>query len=370
MKKRMLIMLLIVAAVIGAIAALKIYNTRKNMAQMASSFSAPAVSTIKAMLEDWQPKLESVGSLRAVNGADLSAEVAGIVQTANFDSGTDVEKGAILVQLRVDDDIAKLHALEATAKLADITWQRDLKQLKVQAISQATADTDAAMLESDIVDKKTIKAPFAGHLGIRQIDVGQYLNPGTAIVTLQQLDPIYVDFTLPEQAMPKLVLNQKVSLHTDAYADTDFVGTITAINSKVDAATRNVQVRATLPNPDHKLLPGMFGNVTVDVDQPVKYITLPQTAIIFSTYGNAVYLVQKKEGGDEKDGDKPAQLIAQQSVIITGLTRGDQIAVLSGVKEGDEVVTSGQVKLRNGTPIIVNNDVQPSNDPDPSPHEQ
>ena len=277
------------------------------------------------------------------------------------------------MQLRANDDVAKLHALEANAKLAEITYQRDLKQLKAQAVSQATTDNDAAALDAAkaqvaeqqaIVEKKTIKAPFSGHVGVRQVDIGQYLNPGTAIVSLQQLDPIYVDFTLPEQALLKIQQGQKIGLKTDMQVDQNFIGEVTAINSRVDTATRNVQVRATIPNPEHKLLPGMFGTVIVNVDKPVRYITLPQTAIVFNTYGNTVYLVQEKGGED----DKP-QLTVTQSVIITGETRGDQIAILSGVKEGDQVVTSGQIKLRNGMPVVINNEIQPSNDPNPSPHE-
>jgi membrane fusion protein, multidrug efflux system len=375
MIKRMILMLLAVGVVLGGVFGYKIFGgIMMRKAIMGGGMPPQAVSTTKATLEDWQPKLEAVGSLRAINGADLSSEVAGIVQSISFESGSDVEKDTALVQLRADDDIAKLRALQAAEKIAQINYDRDLKQIKAQAISQATVDSDAATLDSAkaqttaqqaLVDKKTIKAPFAGHVGIRQVDVGQYLQPGAAIVTLQQLDPIYVDFTLPEQALPKLQPGQKVTLHTDTNPGTEFSGTVTAINAKVDEATRNVGVRATFANADHKLLPGMFGNVTVDVDQPVKYITLPQTSIIYNTFGNAVYLVQEKEGAGGK-----AQSSAQQSIVITGPTRGDQVAIVSGVKEGDEVVTSGQVKLRNGVPIIVNNDVQPANDPNPSPHEQ
>ena len=217
-----------------------------------------------------------------------------------------------------------------------------------------------------MIDKKTIHAPFAGHVGIRQVDIGQYLNAGTAIATLQQLDPIFVDFTLPEQSLPQLQVGQKVNLTNDAYAGRTFTGTITAINAKVDDATRNISVRATFDNPDHKLLPGMFAHVAVDSGAVAHYITLPQTAIVFNTYGNAVYLVQHDGDGDS------AKITVQQSVVITGDTRGDQIAVLSGIKEGDEVVTSGQIKLRNGMQVNIANDIskQPPNDANPTPHEQ
>jgi len=375
MIKRMIIMLTFVGLIAAGIIGMKLFINSQIKQSIASGFAPPTVSTLKAEYQDWQPELKAVGSLRAVNGADLSSELAGIVQSLSFESGADVEKDTVLVQLRADDDIAKLHALEAGAKLADVTYQRDLKQIKAQAISQATVDTDVATLESAkaqvaeqqaLIDKKIIKAPFAGHLGVRRVDIGQYLNPGTTIVTLQQFDPIYVDFTLPEQDLPKIQTGQKITLKSDVLADQGYTGEITAINSKVDESTRNLLVRATVPNPDHKLLPGMFGTVIVNVDKRVRYITLPQTSIVFNTYGNTVYLVEKKSGDD----DKGAQLSAMQSVVITGETRGDQIAVLSGVKEGDEVVTSGQVKLRNGMPVVINNEVQPSNDPNPMPHEQ
>ena len=375
MIKRMIIMLALFAIVVSTVIAIKTYNGKKMMQGMMAGMHPPTISTVKVVSEDWQPKLNAVGTLRAVNGADLSSELAGIVQSINFESGSDVEKDTILVQLRDDDDIAKLHALEAANHIAEINYQRDLKEVKAQAIAQATVDADAATLDGAkaqvvaqqaLIDKKTIKAPFTGHLGIRQVDVGQYLQPGTAIVTLQQLDPIYVDFSLPEQSLTHLTLGQKVRAHVDAQPDVTFEGEISAINAKIDEATRNILVRATFKNPDHKLLPGMFADTAVDVDKPVRYITLPQAAIVFNTYGNTVFLVQKKDGDTS---DKP-QLTVQQSVVVTGETRGDQIAVLSGIKDGDEVVTSGQVKLRNGMQVVVNNDTQPSNDPDPKPHEQ
>jgi membrane fusion protein (multidrug efflux system) len=370
MIKRMIVMLVLVAIVAAAFVAWKMHAMHAGMAQMAAGFAPPTVSTVTAGKQDWQPQLNSVASLRAVNGADLSSEVSGIVETLSFDSGADVEKGAVLVQLRAEDDVARLHALNAQQKLAQITLDRDMKQLKEQAVSQAAIDNDLATLnnakaqtdaQQAVVDKKTIHAPFSGHLGIRQVDVGQYLNPGMAIVTLQQLDPTYADFNLPEQALPRLSVGLKVSLTTDTYPGVTFKGKITAINSKVDDATRNIGVRAAFDNPDHKLLPGMFGHVSVDSGAPVKYITLPQTAIVFNTYGNTVYLLE--HGDDGKNTVK-------QSVVKAGETRGDQVAILSGVKEGDEVVTSGQVKLRNGIAVTVSDDDQPESDADPKPHQQ
>ena len=328
------------------------------------------VSSSKAVQTEWQSTLDAVGSVRAVNGADLAAEVSGIVGAVNFESGADVERGAVLVQLRADDDIAKLRALEAAAKLADITLARDQKQLASKAVSQATVDNDVAALDAAkaqveqqqaVVDKKTIRAPFAGHLGIRQIDIGQYLNPGAMVVSLQQLDPLYIDFNLPEQTLTQIVPNQKVAVKVTAFPSASFEGEITSINSRVDEATRNIQVRATVKNPDRKLLPGMFASVSIDVGAPQKFVTLPQTAVTYNPYGNTVYVV---------DSSDPAKLVAKQAFVTVGATRGDQVAILSGVKEGDEVVTSGQIKLRNGMPIKINNEIQPKNDANPKPKDE
>ncbi|MDP9127623.1 MAG: efflux RND transporter periplasmic adaptor subunit [Pseudomonadota bacterium] len=368
MIKRMLIMLLAVAVVLGAVFGFQAFKGAMIAKYMAGMGNQPqVVSDTKAAYQDWQPQLSAVGTARAVNGADMSSEVSGIVQAINFESGADVEKGSVLVQLRADDDIAKLHALEATAKLAEVNYQRDIKQVKAQAISQAAVDSDAATLESAkaqmaeqqaVLDKKMIRAPFAGHLGIRQTDIGQYLNPGSPIVTLQQLDPIYIDFNLPEQSLPQLMVGSKVSATTDATSGQTFDGEVLAINSKIDEATRNVQVRASFRNPDRKLLPGMFATVSIQTGKPLRYITLPQTAITYNPYGNTVFII------DSTDSEKP---VARQSFVTTGETRGDQIAILKGVNEGDMVVTSGQLKLRNGTPVKINNEIQPSNDPDPKP---
>lgn len=371
MKKRMILMLLLVGLILGGVFGYKMFvgmMIKKYIA--AGGIPVQTVSTTTAVSEQWQPKLEAVGSVRAINGADLSAEVSGIVESLNFESGTDVEKGALLIQLRADDDIARLHALEASENLAALNYERDLKQLKVQAISQAAVDTDAANLanakaqtaaQQALVDKKIIRAPFSGHLGIRQVDVGQYLQPGAAIVTLQQLDPIFIDFTLPEQSLAQIAADQKVTAKIEALKGLAFDGTISAINSKVDEGTRSLQVRASFKNPDHKLLPGMFANVSVDVGNPEKAVTLPQAAITYNPYGNTIYIVDRSD---------PKKLSVRQSFVKTGAVRGDQVAVLSGLKEGDEVVTSGQIKLRNGSPIKVNNDIQPTSDANPKPVDQ
>jgi membrane fusion protein (multidrug efflux system) len=373
MIKRMAIMLVVVGLVLGGIFGFQAFKA-KMIAKVMAAQGAPTqtVSTANAEYQEWQPRLEAVGSLRAVNGADLGLEVAGIVDEIHFNSGDDVEAGAPLLQLRADDDIAKLRSLEAAAELAQINYDRDKKQLKIQAVSQAIVDTDAANLKNAkaqvaeqqaIVDKKTIKAPFSGRLGIRAVDLGQYLSAGTTIVTLQALDPIYVDFTLPQQALDELKVGQPVSANIDTYPGQTFTGVISAINPKVDTSTRNLQLRATLSNPDRKLLPGMFATVDIDTGAIQRYVTLPQTAITFSTYGDSVYIVEDKGKG----ANGQPQLIARQTFVTTGPTRGDQVAILNGIKPGDTVVSAGQIKLRNGAPIQVDNAVTPTADASPTP---
>jgi membrane fusion protein, multidrug efflux system len=373
MIKRMLIMLVAVAVVLGAIfgfQAFKATMIKKFMAQMSSP--AQTISTSKAGYEDWEQRLEAVGSLRAVKGADLSLEVSGVVDALSFNSGDDVEAGTLLLKLRADDDIAKLQSLEAAAELSQITYDRDQKQLKINAVSQATLDTDAANLKNAqaqvaqqqaIVDKKYLRAPFAGHLGIRAVDVGQFLAAGTTIVTLQALDPIYLDFFVPQQAVDRVRLDQQVAVTVDAFPKQTFAGKISAINPKVDAATRNVQVRATLQNADRRLLPGMYATVAITVGAPERRITLPQTAITYSPYGDSVYVVDDK--GTDAAG-KP-QLVARQTFVTVGPTRGDQVAILNGLKEGEQVVVAGQIKLHNGSTVMINNAIMPTADAAPLP---
>ena len=369
MIKRMAIMLVVVGLVFGGIFGFQAFKA-KMIAKVMAAQGAPAqtVSTANAEYQEWQPRLEAVGSLRAVNGADLGLEVAGIVDEIHFNSGDDVEAGTVLLQLRDDDDVARLRSLEAAADLAQINYDRDRKQLKIQAVSQAVVDTDEANLrnakaqvaqQKAIVDKKTLRAPFAGKLGLRQVDLGQFLSAGTVIATLQSLDPIFVDFLLPQQAVAQLSVGAKVEAKVDAFPDRVFTGKITAINPKIETASRNIQVRATLPNADQKLLPGMFATVQLETGVAQHLVTLPQTAVSYNPYGSLVYLV------DDKGTDGKSQLTVRQVFVTTGATRGDQVAILKGVADGDMVVTSGQVKLRNGVPVLIDNKVVPKNDPAP-----
>jgi membrane fusion protein (multidrug efflux system) len=332
------------------------------------------VSTAIARYEAWQPEIQSVGSLKPVHGADLSVEVAGIVAEVNFDSGGDVPAGALLIRLIDNDDVAKLRTLEAQRDLWQANFRRDQAQLQRQLISQAQFDITASNLKAlqaqiaeqqAIVAKKTLRAPFAGHLGIRNVNVGQYVSPGTVVATLQALDPIFLDFSLPQQVLEKIKVGQTLNLKVDTYPDMTFAGKITTIDPKIDPATRNVAVRATLLNPERKLLPGMFATVVIATGTAERRITLPQTAITFNPYGNMVYLLEK-----ETDTAGNTKLIARQTVVTTGDTRGDQIVILSGLKEGDEVVSSGQTKLQSGAAVLIDNTIQPTNDPNPRPVER
>jgi membrane fusion protein (multidrug efflux system) len=371
MTKRMVIMLVLVGLLFGGIFGFQAFKARMMKKFMAAQgIPVETVSAMKASAQPWQTRLEAVGSIRAFRGADIAPEVSGIVSGIHFKSGQEVESGALLVELNADADIARLKSLQALAELARQTYVRDQQQFKDQSVSQATLDSDTASLKSAeaqvaeqqaLIDKKFIRAPFAGRLGIRAIDLGQYLNAGTSIVTLQALDPIYDDFYLPQKSIRQIAIGQKVSVEADAFAGRAFVGEITAVNPKVDVDTRNVAIRAKISNPKALLLPGMFAQTEIQVGKPKQYVTLPQTAITYNPYGNTVFLVEIR--GTGPDG-KPI-LVAQEKFVKTGETRGDQVAVLDGVKPGDTVVTAGQIKLRSGTPVVINNTIQPTNEPAP-----
>jgi membrane fusion protein, multidrug efflux system len=376
MIKRMIFMLIAVGLVFGGVFGFQAFkNTMIKQIMSAAPAPPQTVATVMAATQDWQPQIEAVGSLRAVKGADLAFEVSGIVKEIHFNSGDDVPAGDILVMLRADDDIGKLAALQATAALSEINHKRDQEQFKIKAVSQATLDTDAANVKNSnaqvaeqqaVVEKKTLRAPFAGRLGVRAVDIGQYISAGTMVVTLQALDPIYVDFFLPQQVLSQVRLEQAVTIKIDTYPDQDFIGSITAINPKVDAATRNVQVRATLKNPDLRLLPGMYASVRIAAGNKERYVTLPQTALTYNPYGETVYIVDDK--GTAPNGQP--QFVARQAFVTAGPKRGDQVAILSGIEEGQTVVAAGQMKLHNGSTLMIDNIVRPTADANPIPVDQ
>lgn len=345
---RMAAMLALFAAAAALLVGYRLFTgAAQQRALRAQGGAAQIVSVQPAAYQAWMPQLDAVGSLRAVSGADLSFEVAGIVDEIEFNSGDDVAAGAVLMRLRAQDDAARLASLQATARLAAITFERNSKLSRSQNVSQATLDANEAELRNAqaqvaqaqaMLDKKILRAPFAGHLGLRNVDKGQYVNAGTIAVTLQTLDPIHVDFHLPQQDLARVTVGQAVLAKVDTWPDLTFTGEIAAINPKVEVANRNVLVRATLRNPDRKLFPGMYVTVKVDAGRPQRHITLPQTAVIYSPYGDAVYVLDRK-------GD---QLVARYVFVTLGEQRDDKVAVLDGIKEGEMVVTAGAIKLRNG----------------------
>jgi membrane fusion protein (multidrug efflux system) len=333
------------------------------------------VSTMVVETSAWQPKLSSVGNVRAFRGVELSTEVGGLVQHVSIRSGMDVKEGELLIKLNDASDVAQLNSLKAMADLAQVINERDRQQLEIQAISKNVFDTSKADAKSKqaqveqqtaLVAKKNLKAPFSGRVGIVMINPGQFVNPGDKLLTLQTLDPIFVDFNLPQSNAEQIQVGQEIVVTTDAFKGASFTGKITAVSPKVDSNTRNIQIEAQLANPDKKILPGMFANVNIKLGDQLKMLTLPQTAVTYNPYGSTVFIV-KPTGKKDKQG-KPA-LEAQQVFVTTGPTRGDQVAILKGVDEGATVVTSGQLKLKNGTPLIVNNKVLPANSPNPQPQE-
>jgi membrane fusion protein (multidrug efflux system) len=376
MTKRMIIMLLAVGIVFGGILGWQLVVKPAMMRKFIPVGVIPpqTVSTAKAAVSEWQGEFQAVATLRAVRGTDIAPEVSGVITAIHFQSGQEVEEGAPLVQLNADSDVARLQSLLASVELAEANYQRSLKQLEIQAVSRAVVDLDAANLKTAkaqvaeqraLVNKKTVRAPFAGRLGIRAVDVGQYVNAGTKLVGLQALNPVYADFYAPQKSLGRIALKQKVTLTSDAFPRQQFLGEVSSIDSKVDPATRNVQVRATVRNPKQSLLPGMFASVSIASGGPQAFLTLPQTAVSYNPYGDTVFVVEEGKGPDGK-----AMLVAQQKFVTIGGTRGDQVAVLSGIKEGDTVVTAGQIKLRSGVPVIVNNSIQPSNERAPQPKDE
>jgi len=395
MTKRMLIMIGSVLLLTAALA-FGFYLHVQTMIAAAPKPAPQTVSAIKVAALEWQPQLAAVGTVTAVRGVDVTTEIAGLVRSVNFKSGDEVKAGAVLVQLNADSDIAQLQSLQAAAELSASVLERDKGQFAAQAVSQAQLDSDLADLKSKralaaqqsaLIAKKTIRAPFAGKLGITAVNPGQYLNPGDKIVTLQAIDPIYVDFYLPQKRIGGLSVGQVVNVSTDGFPDQAFAGKISAISPKVDTTTRNVQVEATLANAKRQLLPGMFANANVDVGEKKRYLTLPQTAITYNPYGSTVFVINpasakdaagKAASGPAAAAPPPASgasaaaggLVVQQVFVTTGETRGDQVAILKGLQEGQQVVTSGQVKLKNGTAVVIDNSVQPANSPNPTPQEK
>ena len=374
MTKRMLIMLGAVLLLIVALGLGFFLHIQKLIAS-APKPGPQTVSTMKAELLEWQPQITAIGSLTPAQGVDLSSEISGLVRSVNFHSGDQVQAGQLLVQLNADADSASWRGASAAAELAEVVLKRDQAQLAAQAVSQAQVDNDLADLKSKkaiadqqlaTLEKKSIRAPFSGKLGITAVIPGQYLNPGDKIVPIQNINRLFVDFYLPEQRLAQISQGQTVNVTSDSYPGKTFIAHISAINPKVDTAMRNIQVQATLDNSKNLLLPGMFANVSVLVGAKKQYLTIPQTAITYNPYGSTVFIAKPSDKADAS-GNKP--LLAQQVFVTVGDTRGDQVAILKGIEPGQEVVTSGMIKLKNDTPLTIDNTVQPANSPNPKPQE-
>lgn len=359
--RRMLIMLLLFVLVVGAFGAYKGFS----IFQMVQTFKQPkppiSISATYAKSQLWQSQLPAIGSLKALQGVDLSAEVSGTVSKIQFESGQKIERDHPIIELDSAVERASLATAEATLGLAQVEFERARNLIARQAISKSEFDRLSAELQKAranveqlraTLDKKRVLAPFGGTLGIRQVDLGTYLSAGTTIATLQDLSSLFVDFSLPEQEAPRLSIGQQVLLEVAAYPDEVYEAKIVAINPKVETTTRSLQVRALLENPEGKLLPGMFTNLRVLLPNPQEQVVVPETAVTFTLYGNSVYVV-KPDPEQPKTEEGEDNLIVERRFVTTGERNQDQVVLLKGVEPGEQVVTAGQLKLDNGSRVRI-----------------
>lgn len=381
MKKKFLVSALILVAILAgaaiwtALGGVKYLQFKGAMEQYANMpMRVESVTSQTAAEEVWIPSLKAIGSTDAVQGVTVSTDQPGIVTKIAFESGQMVKEGDLLVQLDVTQEEAQLRSAIAQQKLAALNLQRQQNLIKSRVSAQSELDTaqaeydqaTARVLEmKSMVDKKTIRAPFSGVLGIRAVNLGQYLQSGAAVAPLQALDPIYVNFYLPQQNLGQIAAGQVVNVKADGLPDVNFTGKVNAVDAVVDEATRNVRVQATLANPQGQLRPGMFVNAEVPQKAESRHVVLPSTAIQYAPYGDTVFIIEDMT--DPKGGQ--AYKGVRQQVVKIGETRGDRIAILSGVKPGEEVVTSGVFKLRQGAAVSVNNSILPENSDKPTPED-
>jgi membrane fusion protein (multidrug efflux system) len=368
MIKRMFLMLVVVALFFGGVFGWKAFVARQMGMAMSSQAMPPVtVSTVVATELPWMPLIPAVGTLRAGQGVNVTAQESGIITELRFDSGQEVRAGDLLAQQYVGDAVAHLDGLKADVTLAELNLVRSRDLLDKNLISQfeydvQKTDRDRAVAMAEnlrlVINKKSIRAPFSGRIGIRRVDIGQHVEPGDDIVRLEALDRILVDFPVSQRAVSKVHVGQPIRVRVDAYPGMIFHGTITAVAPQVRSETRDIHVEAGISNPAEQLLPGMFAEVAIELPVVDAVVTLPQSAITFSPYGDSVYRVL------DGDGELPT---AENVFVTTGETRGDQVAILSGVQPGDTIVSAGQLKLRSGSSVIVNNSVAVSNSIDPAP---
>ena len=375
MAKRMTLMLVAMLAIISTLGFVKFNQIQTAMAEGAAYQPPPeAVTTIVAKVETWPATLNAVGTVAPVQGVMVSADLPGTIERINFDSGRAVRAGEVLVELNTRQERAQLAAIEADRDLAKLNFDRMEGLLKEQVISKAEFDrafsankqADARVGEIRAsIERKTIRAPFSGTLGIRLVNLGQYLRDGDPVVELQSLSPIYVNFDVPQQHVTLLRVGRAVRITMGEKGGPGLTGRVSAINSVVNEATRNVQVQATLTNADGALRPGMFVQAELVTGDSQQIITLPASAISYAPFGDSVFIVTELKS----PSGHPYKGVRQQFVKL-GTTRGDQVAVLSGVNAGDEIVTSGVFKLRTGVAVLVNNAVQPGNNPVARPEDR
>ncbi|WP_109314209.1 efflux RND transporter periplasmic adaptor subunit [Pseudovibrio ascidiaceicola] len=375
-KKNMIIMLICVGIAFGGLYGFQLYKS-KVLGKIVSGLQnkIETVSSYKSTKQLWTEKVSAVGTLIAIMGTDLTPELPGTITHINFSSGEDIQKGMLLIELDTTQEVAQLKSLQAQETLARQTLDRDLKQYKVNAVSKQQIDVDWSNLKNlqgqvqnqlAIIAKKNIRAPFSGRLGIRQVSVGQLLSAGQAYVNLQQLDDLFVDFYIPQRFLNTIKQGQEIEVSVDTYAGLSIKGKVVAIDAQVNVSNGNARVRGRFANPNKELIPGMFADVQTVISAPKEQVTVPQTAITYNSYGVTVYVLTKT---DEKHMDKPVYT-AKQRFIETGAKRGDQIVISKGLKVDELVVSAGQLKLRNGSKVIIDNSVLPLNDPDPKPVEQ
>jgi membrane fusion protein, multidrug efflux system len=353
------------------LAGIKAMQIRKMMA-MPMVMPPTTVSSVEVKQDDWPPIFSSIGTISAVQGATVSAELAGTVAEIKFENGGIAKKGDVLMRLDASSEEAQLKSSVADLELArsDLARARDLAARNV--VSKAELDAAESKFQQkegvvnnmrSMISKKEVLAPFDGQIGIRQVNVGQMITAGQQVVSLQALDPLYVDFALPQQNLPKLSPGLEVRVHTDVVAGSEFPGKLTALNSSVDPVTRNVTLQATIDNKDHALRPGMFAKIDVLLPDKQKTLVVPGTAVSYAPYGDSVFVIEKKK--DEKTG-KESQVLRQQFVRV-GEARGDFVSITKGLEEGQQIVSTGVFKLRNGMPVVINNDLAPKPELNPKP---
>lgn len=358
--------IVIVLPIVGSILGIKLFQFKAMSDAAARQIPPPAtVNSIEVREEKWQPSLSSVGTVMAVQGTVVSTEAEGVVREIAFEAGSSVAAGDVLVRLDVDIEQAQLRAAEADAKWASVSFERAKGLIGHNAISRADFDSAENTLKQAqarvdniqaVIAKKTIRAPFAGKLGIRRISVGQFLQKGSPVVSLHALDPVYVDYSLPQQRLGDLTEGLGVSVSTDAFRGQHFEGRITAINPEIDAATRNIRVQATLANPSGKLRPGMFVTVDTFLDRSEKVLLIPSTAVLHAPFGNSVFVIEEAQA---EGTDKEKALVVRQQFVRLGRQRGDFVVATEGVEAGERIVATGTFKLRPGMPVVVDNTLAP-----------